>query len=191
MKIVLIRHGESEANRINREVYPLFCGRWDCPLTEYGVRQAARLKDHPAVADADAVYSSPLKRAVETAGQFSVREIIIDDRLTERTMGDFDGKRISEIESDPAFAKYFRDPQYRDFRASFTTKVPNGENYTDVSARAESFLHDLMKHNYQKAVVVSHLGTIRCLMKIIQNLTEQETVALKIAQCDPIVLELP
>ncbi len=188
MEIVLIRHGESEANRINREEYPLFCGRWDCELTEKGRKQAESLKNDPAVSGADALYSSPLKRARETAESFWDKEIIFDDRLVERTLGVFDGRRISDVENDPLYAKYFTDPEYSNFRSGFTARAPGGENYGDVEKRVSSFINDVMKKGYSKIVVVSHVCVVRCFLKILKGLTEEETPSLRIVQCEPVIL---
>lgn len=189
MTIVLIRHGESKANEIDK-TDPLFCGRWDVPLTEHGKEQARTLQNHPAIKNADALYSSPLVRAIETAKAFYNGEVFTDERLTERTLGAFDGKRIREVKNDPAYVRYFTDPRLTDFRASFTTRAPGGENYTDVTARVSSFLEDLKKQPYKKVVIVSHYAAIRCMIKLIKNLSDEETLALKISHCEPIRLEL-
>ncbi|MBQ7172934.1 MAG: histidine phosphatase family protein [Clostridia bacterium] len=189
MTLILIRHGESRANEIDKSE-PLFCGRWNVPLTEHGKAQARALQGHPAILGADALYSSPLLRAIETAKEFYDREIFVDERLTERTLGVFDGRNIQELKADPAYSHYFTDPRLADFRASFRTRAPGGENYTDVTARVSSFLEDLKKQNYKKVILVSHYAAIRCMIKLVKNLSEEETLALKISHCEPIQLEL-
>lgn len=189
MTLILIRHGESRANEIDK-TEPLFCGRWDVPLTEHGKEQARALQGHPAIQSADALYSSPLLRAIETAKAFYDGEILIDERLTERTLGIFDGRKIQELKADPVYLHYFTDPRLAGFRASFTVRAPGGENYTDVTARVSSFLEDLKKQNYKKVILVSHYAAIRCMTKLANNLSEEETLALKISHCEPIRLEL-
>ena len=189
MTLILIRHGESRANEIDK-TEPLFCGRWDIPLTGHGKEQARALQGHPAILGADALFSSPLLRAIETAKEFYDGEIFVDDRLTERTLGAFDGRKIQELKADPAYLHYFTDPRLADFRASFTTRAPGGENYADVTARVSSFLEDLKKKPYKKVVIVSHYAAIRCMIKLAKNLSEEETLALKISHCEPIRLEL-
>ena len=189
MKIVLIRHGESEANRMYTKEDPILCGRWDCPLTEKGACQAMKLENDPMIADADIVFSSPLKRAYRTAELINAGRIIIDDRLTERTMGEFDGKRANELKDDPAYSAYFNDPDLKGFRQSFRTRAPGGENYRDVEQRVREFLKDISREKYSKVIIVSHFCTIRCLMKIIMNLSEEETLKLRIMPCDPITVE--
>ena len=54
MKLVFVRHGESEANVLARGSGGGFCcGRWDCELTEKGREQAASLRGNPDVSGAD------------------------------------------------------------------------------------------------------------------------------------------
>lgn len=97
MKIYLARHGLTDWNNEMRAQ-----GRKDIPLNAMGRAQAETLRDNVKDIDFDAVYSSPLKRAAETA-QIAVGDrydIIYDDRLLERSFGDFEGtivKSWSEI----------------------------------------------------------------------------------------------
>ena len=188
MEIVLIRHGQSEANRIDKEVYKFLCGRFDCDLTEYGEKQAVALRNNPLLQNADAIFCSPLKRTIQTAKLFSSQPIIIDDRIQERTMGEFDGKAVDEVKSNPIYSKYFSEPIYMNFRNSFIMKAPNGESYADVEARVSDFLKEILSQNYNKVIIVSHAVAIRCLLKVILNLSEAETINLRIKQCEPILV---
>ena len=187
MEIVLIRHGESTANALSPE-NAIFCGRFDCPLTEKGEDEARSLRGRAELENADAVFVSPLRRTVQTAVLFGAENIITDARLTERTMGDFDGRKVREIMENPAYRRYFEDENYKYFRASFTQSAPHGESYADVSRRAEDFLRDVKSRGYRKIVVVSHMHAIRCILKAANHLTEAETLRLKIRQCEPITV---
>lgn len=91
MKLYFARHGETDWNVINRTQ-----GWTDIPLNSTGVAQAEALREKLAKLDYafDAVYTSPLKRAyqtaeIATAGQYP---LLIDDRLKERNCGEFEGK---------------------------------------------------------------------------------------------------
>ena len=190
MELVLIRHGESEANGILRTEGGFYCGRWDCDLTARGRAQAEALKGSAALLGAGAVYASPLRRAVETAAAFAAREILLDERLTERTMGAFDGKRRAELETVPEYRKYFTEEPFTRFRCSFTVSAPGGETYADVLRRVEPFLRDLKETGLGKAVVVSHHVAIRCMVMAVRDLTEEETLRLEVPNCEPIVLAL-
>lgn len=189
MKLVLIRHGESQANKIDKEQYKLLCGRYDCDLTEHGIEQALSLKDNELIKNADAVYCSPLKRTIHTAKLLTDKELHIDERIQERTMGDFDGKALSDLENNPKYTKYFSDTKFMNYRNSFTVSAPNGENYSDVVERVTDFLNEIYLKNYKQVVIVSHAVAIRCLIKVINNLSEEETLKLNIKQCEPVVCD--
>ena len=190
MEFVFIRHGESEANVLAKNNGGFCCGRWDCDLTEKGKEQAKRLRGCADIKDADAVFCSPLKRSRQTAAGFTDNDVIIDDRITERTLGDFDGKWNYDLIRINEYKKYFNKDLKDTFRGSFTARTPNGESYVDVVNRVTSFIKEISGKNYKKVVVVSHVIAIRCMLKVIANLSEEETISLKIKQCEPIVMHL-
>lgn len=91
MKLYLTRHGQTDWNIEMRAQ-----GRKDMPLNDTGRAQAMALRDRIKNTQFDVVYSSPLKRAAETA-QIAVGDrynILYDDRLLERSFGDFEGKVV-------------------------------------------------------------------------------------------------
>ena len=96
----LLRHGETKWNAENR-----ICGRSDVPLSEAGRRQAKRLAERLKPISFDTLYSSPLKRAIDTARFISERiglEPVLDDRLVELDYGQWEGKTLEEIrKNDP------------------------------------------------------------------------------------------
>jgi len=187
MEIVFIRHGESEGNLINK-TEPFLCGRWDCELTGKGIRQAELLRGNALLEDADAVFVSPLKRTIHTADIIVSHPYTINERLMERTMGEFDGRYISELRNISEYDKYFSNPDFMNFRLSFTQKAPGGENYSDVEARARDFWNDISDRGYKKIVLVSHSVFFRCFVKVIEGLSEEECFKLDIKQCEPVIL---
>ncbi|MCR5067832.1 MAG: histidine phosphatase family protein [Erysipelotrichaceae bacterium] len=190
MELILIRHGESEANMMDKERGGFYCGRWDCHLTEKGRQQAASLRENTEIKDADAVFVSPLIRARETAEEFADQNIIIDERLTERSLGEFEGKWKAELENIGEYRKYFSDEKYAHLRASFTVKAPGGEDLNDVTVRVAPFLSDLRRQKYRKVIIVSHAIAIKCMLKVIENLSEEEVLNMKVRQCEPIRVQL-
>ncbi len=186
MKVILVRHGESEMNVFNRDKYIMCTGQTDCDLSEEGYKQAEKLKSEPTLMDADAYFSSDLKRAVSTLRAFYDGESIIDKRLRERTLGDFDGVYVSEILANPENLKHFEDGHYKD---DFIRKAPNGENYNDVCARMRSFIDDV-KGKYGKIVIVSHLCAIRCFLHEAGALTEEETLEFHVGNCGIVETEI-
>ena len=188
MEILFVRHGESMGNSM-RGPDSVFSGQTDWDLTERGYRQAAALAGDPVFADADAYFCSDLKRTVETAETIIRRDWIRDARLRERSLGDFEGRRVEEVKADPQYAKYFTDPAYLSFRHSFTVRTPGGENYADVCRRVRPFLDELSRSGARKAVVVAHFVSIRCMLKEIRGLSEEETLSVFIPNCSPIRAE--
>ena len=189
MELVFVRHGESAANVLQKDNGGFYCGRFDCELTEHGYEQAKSLKGCEAVTGADVLFSSPLKRARETASCFADREILIDERITERSLGVFENKFRADLEKTDEYRRYFEDGRFSGFRNSFTVSVPGGESYGDVIKRVTPFLEELICGNYKKAVIVSHYAAIRCMLKIVKGLSEEETVKTKVIQCEPITVE--
>ena len=189
MELILIRHGESLGNYLKGED-AVYTGRWDCVLTELGYEQAKKVIGSPLLENIDAWYCSNLKRAIETAKTITDRDLIIDPRLQERSLGEFEGMKIESVKKDPRYLKYFTDPQFMQFRSSFTQKAPSGENYGDVCVRTESFLQELASKDYKRVAIVTHFCVIRCIVKILNNLSEEETLSLKVSNCDPICVQL-
>ena len=92
--IWLVRHAQSEYNK-NK----LFTGWHDPELTDHGKHKAHDLKEELYTVKFDYVYSSPLKRALQTANIIiDDKEIIVDERLKERSYGDWSAKNKEEVE---------------------------------------------------------------------------------------------
>lgn len=128
-RILLIRHGETDWNRIHR-----FQGRSDLPLNKKGKEQARALaltlKHEPIMA----IYSSPLMRAIETARHIKMFHLSTpffeEEALVEMDLGDFDGMEARRWAA-----------QFQDFRKAWrenpaSVKMPGGESLQDVQTRA-------------------------------------------------------
>ena len=130
--IYLIRHGETDRNRAN-----LLQGRSDVPLNETGVRQAREtarfLKDRGIVFNR--VYSSPLIRAVETAGIVAPGVApTLDRRLLEMDYGPYEGMDLTRPA--PEIVTFFRDFAHN--------PAPEGmEQLAAVTARMGAFLEEI------------------------------------------------
>jgi broad specificity phosphatase PhoE len=129
IRIFLIRHGETDWNRIRR-----FQGRSDLPLNQAGREQARALalalKDESILA----MYSSPLARAMETARLIKIfhaaTPLFEEKGLIEMDLGDFDGLEAQQwIDQYPTFQKAWLETP-----ASAT--MPGGENLQEVQVRA-------------------------------------------------------
>ncbi|MEI5908662.1 histidine phosphatase family protein [Bacillus spongiae] len=189
MNIYLIRHGETEANVMNKEKYTMFTGQYDTSLTQNGEAQALRLFDKIGHLRFDRVFSSDLSRAVNTAEIiFPKMDIHKTSLLRERSLGVFEGKRLLDISTKEEYKKFFSDCEYKDFKHSFVTKAPQGESYTDVMKRVKLFFSNINLHDFDNVAIVSHAITMKCILKFLLNLSEEETLKLKINNCEPIKL---
>ena len=101
--IYIIRHGQTELNIRN-----VLQGRSNHPLNETGIRQAEEAAERLKGITFDAVYSSPLIRAVSTAEIIAPAvEPVIDERLIEMEYGPYEGKSLRDL--GPEVLTFFRD----------------------------------------------------------------------------------
>jgi broad specificity phosphatase PhoE len=153
--VYLARHGESDWNAANR-----FQGHSDRPLTDLGRRQAEALADELAeVAALSAIYSSPLRRALETAAVVGARtglEPVAQDDLREVDVGAWSGLSRAEVEL--RFPDEFR--RWLDGGEGWT----DGETYEEMASRVVSAVLSIAEaHPGGEVLVVSHGGPIRAL----------------------------
>ena len=159
MRLILARHGETAANRDG-----LGLGLQDVPLTERGLQQAEALADALAGAQIDAVYSSPLRRAMDTALTIASRhslEVIADEGLTEMDVGDLDGLTFEEMrQRHPEFLSRWLGEE------AGTLRMPGGgESLQDVQNRAREAVQRIARrHERGTVVVVTHNFTIHALL---------------------------
>jgi broad specificity phosphatase PhoE len=151
----LARHGESDWNAAKR-----FQGRSDRPLTPLGRRQAEALASTLASSSSlSAIYTSPLRRALETAavvGEQVGLEPVPDDDLREVDVGSWTGLSRAEVEAryPDAFERWLGGGEGWD----------DGESYAEMSARVLAALVRISgSHPGDELLVVSHGGPIRAI----------------------------
>ena len=151
MRILLIRHGRQNSALCNVDV----------PLAEEGRRQAELLGERLKHEHVDAVWSSDLIRAVETADIINnylnvPREIRSD--LKEISFGDMEG--LSDAEIADIFEEFLR------LRAKMEKDMPypGGESASDVVKRAVPVIKEICESDYETVAVVTHGGVIRSLV---------------------------
>ena len=156
-RLILIRHGETDWNTTGR-----WQGQTDVPLNERGRQQARQLVADLAGMQIDAIYSSDLGRARDTAAPLSQAAglpVIVDARLREIHQGEWQGMLAAEIEARYAEALRSRreDP--------LNLAPPGGETVAQVRARVLRCLEQILKrHPDESVVIVSHgfvLGLLR------------------------------
>lgn len=152
--ICLLRHGETAYNADGNR----YCGRTDIDLTDKGIAQAYRMKKLLKDFQFDAIFSSPLKRAKNTAIIASGKEeILVDMRLIEVDFGQWEGKRAEEfqLEDPQSWENWLSAPEH--FRAGNT-----GETATEIVTRLNSFYTELLDKYVGKTVlIVGHNGINR------------------------------
>jgi broad specificity phosphatase PhoE len=159
MRLILARHGETASNRDG-----LGLGLQDVPLTERGRHQAEALAEALAGAEIDAVYSSPLRRALDTAAAIASRhglEVIVDEGLTEMDVGEMDGLTFEEMRArHPEFLSRWLGAE------AATLRMPGGrESLQEVQDRAgEAVRRIAERHERQTVVAVTHNFTIHALL---------------------------
>ncbi len=130
-----VRHGVSEWNAENR-----LCGRTDVSLSDEGRRQAVRLAERLRGLSPAALYTSPLRRAVETAEIIAAAtgvKPIVDGRLIELDYGAWEGMTFAEVMELDADA-------YRAWDADPANVAPReGESGAQALARVAPFLDEL------------------------------------------------
>ncbi len=151
-RICLVRHGETDWNAQGK-----YQGSTDVPLNAEGRRQAALLAEAMRGEAWDAIVSSPLQRAMDTARAIApgvgLADIAQDPDLMERAYGDAEGLTLVERE-----AKW---PE---------GEWPGLEDWEDVATRAMSAIQRAAEaHPGQRVLVVCHGGVINAILAVISN----------------------
>ncbi len=153
MLLTLIRHGETEWNRLQK------CqGASDIPLNRNGILQAKKLAGSLKNNKIEAIFSSGLTRANETAGEivkYHALEVGVNEDFREMHQGDFEGVEFSEIREKHSdkLSMWREDPE--NFR------IPGGETFGEVQKRAMNGISTIEKKwRGSQVVVVSHNLTI-------------------------------
>lgn len=150
MKIYVTRHGQTDYNKKR-----MMQGRSDIPLNDVGINQARERRKELGNIQFDAVYSSPLIRAVQTAeiiGNVDRKDIIKDDRIIEADFGQYE--LMSYYGTGIPMMAYWSFPEL--------FPAPKGvETVREMCERTTSFLKELEQKDYDKVLVACHGGIIR------------------------------
>jgi broad specificity phosphatase PhoE len=150
--LYLIRHGATEANLAKPA--RLQGRKSDAALAPLGIRQAQATRDFLAIRPIDYCYSSPMRRAVQTAeivtAPHGLRPTILED-LTECDIGRWEGLDWPKIRQmdETAYQRFMSRPGQFGY--------PGGESFTDVYNRVAPTLDDLLdEHAGHSILVVAH-----------------------------------
>ena len=214
MKLVLIRHGESEWNKLN-----LFTGWTDVGLSEKGIIEANEagflLKENNF--DFDVCYCSYLKRAINTLNIVLERmdrqwlPVIKTWKLNERHYGALQGLNKAET------AEKYGEKQVKLWRRSFDvpppaldkddkrcphnqapyrnvdkSELPYNESLKDTIERVIPYYEEVIKKDMldgKRVLITAHGNSLRALVKYLDNLTDEEIISVNIPTGIPLVYE--
>jgi alpha-ribazole phosphatase len=163
--VYLARHGESDWNAANR-----FQGHSDRPLTEKGRRQAEALAELVAETKLDAIYSSPLIRALETARIVAARtgvDVVELDDLREVNTGSWSGLTRAEVQE--------RFPQGFERWIAGGSGWEDGETYEEMGERVLRAIRTIaIAHPDGRVLVISHGGPIRAVQSAAEGIDLHE-----------------
>ena len=210
MKLILLRHGESEWNLLNQ-----FTGWTDVGLTENGIKEAQFsaeqiLKENIVI---NTLYTSLLKRSIHTAEiiaeiiNFDKKNVQYDWRLNERHYGALQGLNKSET------ATKYGEEQVQLWRRSYDVapprlsdddkrhprfneqfkdieNIPTGESLKNVIDRLYPFWNQYVeniKENLGNHLIVAHSNSLRAIVKILDHLSDEEIISVNIPTGVPLV----
>jgi phosphoserine phosphatase len=146
--LVLVRHGETAWN-----VGEIFRGRADIELNEMGRRQASLVAAHLSELSVDAVFSSPLKRAMDTAEAIAAPHasgVTVAHGLNDLAFGEWEGKSVDLVRR--SYPEQFEMWESHPERVT----LPGGESLKDVRERALGVVDAALALRMRGVVLVSH-----------------------------------
>ena len=180
--ILLIRHGQSEWNKLN-----LFTGFKNIELSEQGIDEANKAGQNFKNLNIkfDIVFTSELKRAQETAKiilknldqwdhLYGEGKIITDFKLNERDYGDLTGLNKKET------ADKFGEEQVHKWRRGYSDQPPNGESLEDVVRRVKIYFEESINPAIKSAdnnniLIAAHGNSLRALL-IVMNIYDSSNI---------------
>lgn len=187
-KLVLVRHGESQWNKLG-----LWQGWSDIDLTKKGIKQAKETGRQLKDIHFDYAYSSPLIRATKTLNEIlkvlgqNDLTVVIDHAITEKHYGIYAGKNKWQVK------KEIGDEEFLKLRRSWDYPIPGGESMKQVYERLvpyykKEILSELKQG--KNVIISSHGNTLRTLVKYLDNLSEEEIAKLEFGIGEAYVYEI-
>jgi broad specificity phosphatase PhoE len=155
-ELILARHGETSWN-----AEKVFRGRADVGLNELGVRQAELLAKYLSNWELEAIYSSPLKRALDTANtvaRYQKATLRIAEGLTDIDFGKWQSLTEPEVRGlyPDLFDEWHNNPH--------KVRMPGGEGLEDVRMRAIEVVNSIISRHQGHVLLVSHRVVLKVLI---------------------------
>lgn len=181
MKIYLMRHGETDWNKVRR-----LQGQSDVPLNEHGIELAEKTAEGLKDVTFDAIFSSPLQRALVTAEIMAgegAAKIVTDGRLKEMNFGIYEGQSYDTPEK--AEKHPLKHPE---------SYVPvGGETIAEVKERIYDFLCEKLlplEKSCSNVLVVAHGAVNRCMLNRIADIPDKDFWEIQLPSCAVSILSL-
>ncbi|MBC7333975.1 MAG: alpha-ribazole phosphatase [Actinobacteria bacterium] len=158
VKLFLIRHGQTIWNAEGK-----YQGDVDVELTNFGIKQAKLMAKYLSRVHFSSIYSSPLRRALDTAriiAKGRKREVIIRENLKELNFGKWEGLKFDEI------SKFYGSEYKKWLDNPFKNTPPGGESFSSLTERSSKEIHRIIDENEDgsNVAVVTHGGVITSLL---------------------------
>ncbi len=176
--LILVRHGKSEWNQLG-----LWTGHTEVDLNEEGVAEARKAGEAIKDIEVHKIHVSDMKRTQQTAHHIKEalgitnKEHTTHAALKERHYGIFTGKNKWEVKEEVG------DEEFTRIRRGWDVHIPEGESLKDVYTRVSEYYDSTIKPELEdghNVLVVAHGNSLRALAKHVEDLTEEEVVALEI-----------
>ena len=135
-------------------------------------------------------YVSPLKRAIQTAEALSkfvnYSKVVIENKLIEQNFGDWSGKKISDVWE--VLKKCKTKHNFSFISPDFSP--PNGESFKEQSKRVGIWLKRLNVLEGKSVVIISHAGTIRCILSHALKIRHDYAIGIEILHQSLNILEM-
>lgn len=168
-QIYVVRHGQTDSNKRSACI-----GHKDVPLNETGLKQADELLGKLRQIPFDVIYTSPLKRAIDTITPFvKLRQntkLVMNYGIIERDFGKWDDMSFSEIKD-----KY--PEEYKKWRDEWLTyKIPDGESDEEVFLRTKEAVKKILQtHKNEKVLIVTHLCAARHIISHLLGFSQAQS----------------
>ena len=175
VKVILVRHGETDWN-LSRRIQG---GNSDTPLNQRGRHQAEGLALRLKQEKIQAIYSSPLQRARDTAqaiANYHELTVEIEPSLREIEVGELEGVSIAEV------GKHLSELLVKHKQGEELPRIPGGESVVEVQQRVWSTIQRLVnKYHEGVVVVVAHYFTVLTAICAVLNLPLAEIDKLRLS----------
>lgn len=154
--VYLLRHGLTKGN-LNAQ----YIGHTDYPLSTFGIEQLKEIKKEHSYPEADAVFVSPLKRALESADiMFPKNNKIVIDNFIEYSFGEFEELTAEDLKDNEDFKNWLHGDMY--------ARPPYGESNAEFVQRVckafEQVVEGCISTGTKKFAIVSHAGVLMTIL---------------------------